>query len=375
MSHDNQNLATVDISSLPPEERASQLLKFDENKPKLTALAKQSERIKEITNAAGREECHSAYMVLKTTRVAIAKDGKEARDDANKFAKAVIAKENELIRIIQPEEERLQLIRDEWDNRIERERLARLEEERLRVENIKVLIQKMRELPQAFYGKPSAGIEIKLQFLRELVLDPNLYEEFLAEMQDAHKAAMFSLADMLERQRAQEAEQERLRAIEEENTRMREKMTQMEREAEEARQREAQRAREEDERAEKIERVRVAELERVEREERERQEANERERQRIIREVEEAKQRKEASARQRELDAQAEANRKKSEELEAQRISNLSIVEAANAVVKWFCRQGAPDAPECVWDLAKVLGKIDPTEKRVAAKPTKRMVQ
>src|SRR5580698_3744407 len=120
-----QPLAVVDISSLPPEQRASQLLKFDENKPKLTALAKQSERIVEITNAAGREECHRAYMVLKTTRVAIAKDGKEARDDANKFAKAVIAKEKELIDIIQPEEERLQLIRDEWDNRIERERLAR----------------------------------------------------------------------------------------------------------------------------------------------------------------------------------------------------------------------------------------------------------
>jgi hypothetical protein len=275
-----QPLAVVDISSLSPEQRASQLLKFDENKPKLTDLAKQSERIKEITNAAGRKECHSAYMVLKTTRVAIAKDGKEARDDANKFAKSVIAKEKELIDIIQPEEERLQLIRDEWDNRIERDRLARLEEERLRVENIKGLIQKMRELPQAFYGKPSAGIEIKLQSLRELVLDPNLYEEFLAEMQDAHKAAMFSLADMLERQRAQEAEQERLRAIEEENTRMREKMAQLEREAEEAR--------------------------------------------------------------QRELDAQAEANRKKAEELEIERLKNITLRDAASAVCSYFTRGTYP---------------------------------
>jgi hypothetical protein len=151
-----QPLAVVDISSLPPEQRASQLLKFDATKAKLVELAAKSTAITNINNPAGREQCHRAYMTLKNARTDIQARGKDARDDANKFAKAVIAKEKELVSVIQPEEERLQLIRDEWDNRIERERLAQLEEERLRVENIKGLIQKMRELPQAFYGKPSA---------------------------------------------------------------------------------------------------------------------------------------------------------------------------------------------------------------------------
>lgn len=50
---------------------------------------------------------------LKNARVKIEKTGKALREDALKFQKAVIAKEKELVAIIEPEEDRLQAIEDE----------------------------------------------------------------------------------------------------------------------------------------------------------------------------------------------------------------------------------------------------------------------
>lgn len=50
---------------------------------------------------------------LKEVRVSLSKTGKELRKEATQFSKAVIAKEKELIAIIEPEEIRLQAIEDE----------------------------------------------------------------------------------------------------------------------------------------------------------------------------------------------------------------------------------------------------------------------
>ena len=58
---------------------------------------------------------------------------KAARDDATRFSKAVIAEEARLIAIIQPEESRLKVLRDEWDAKEAREKAAKAEAERLRV--------------------------------------------------------------------------------------------------------------------------------------------------------------------------------------------------------------------------------------------------
>lgn len=51
-------------------------------------------------------------ILLKKARVSIEKRGKELREEANAFSKAVIAKQNELIAIIEPEEIRLSQIED-----------------------------------------------------------------------------------------------------------------------------------------------------------------------------------------------------------------------------------------------------------------------
>lgn len=121
-------------AALTLPQRAAVALGSDKARTELAALVKKSAAIKEVKNAAGRDECHGAYMALVKARTSIEKIGKSARDDATKFSKAVIAEEKELIGITQPEETRLQALRDAWDEaraaekaeaeRIERERVA-----------------------------------------------------------------------------------------------------------------------------------------------------------------------------------------------------------------------------------------------------------
>lgn len=115
-------------------ERAHSVLKFDERKAQLAELAQQSVRIVEITNKAGRDECHAAMMDLANARIGIQKDGKDARDDAVKFSKAVIGAEKELISVIESEEERLRKLRDGWDQAREAERAEKARVEREKIE-------------------------------------------------------------------------------------------------------------------------------------------------------------------------------------------------------------------------------------------------
>ena len=97
------------------EEDITIIEKFDPKIAELTALV---ESTKEIT-ATDFEDKKAMYDVkttrisLRNARTSIEKAGKAARDDANKYAKAVIAYENKLIAIIEPEEKRLKQIEEE----------------------------------------------------------------------------------------------------------------------------------------------------------------------------------------------------------------------------------------------------------------------
>jgi hypothetical protein len=82
----------------------------------LQALAKEAQEVDVTDEKAVRE----VRLKLKNKRVEVTKKCKEFRDDANAFAKAVIAKEKELVSIIEPEEERFKEI----------EAAAKLEKER-----------------------------------------------------------------------------------------------------------------------------------------------------------------------------------------------------------------------------------------------------
>ena len=146
--------------------------------------------------------------------------------------------------------------------RVEAERLRVLEEQQRRVDDIKARIQAFRDAPGKVMGRPSAGIESALSKLMDIEVTEEDFAEFFQETRDAHTAAKATLAEMLERQRAAEAEAERVRQQDEENARMREQLAAQQRELDAAREREAQRQRDE----EQAERDRVAAAERAERE-------------------------------------------------------------------------------------------------------------
>jgi hypothetical protein len=136
------NVEVTQVTALTVVERAALAVRSTpELKQELATLAEGSKHITAITNSDGRAQVHAALMALKNRRIDIEKIGKDARDDATKFSKAVIAEEDSLIALIQPEEDRLQAIRDEWDDRIEAERLAKVKAEQERVAAIRAADQ------------------------------------------------------------------------------------------------------------------------------------------------------------------------------------------------------------------------------------------
>jgi colicin import membrane protein len=89
--------------------------KFDPNIAELTAIV---EATKNLTATDLEDKTQLALVKekrieLKKTRVKIEKAGLAARDEANKFSKAVIAYEKKLVGIIEPEEDRLAAIEEE----------------------------------------------------------------------------------------------------------------------------------------------------------------------------------------------------------------------------------------------------------------------
>lgn len=204
-------------------ERAERAIAFADRKAELARLAQESVRIVEITNPAGREECHAARMRLKTTRVEIQKAGKEARDDANAFAKAVIAKEKELVDVIAPEESRLQALQDEWDAAREAERQAKIRAEAERVEAIQRRIAELRGAVAEAAGRSSAAIHELMGEVESVDVRSGEFAEFVAQAGAAQDETLQRLGEMLaaaaEREEAEarekaerEAEAQRLAA-------------------------------------------------------------------------------------------------------------------------------------------------------------------
>jgi hypothetical protein len=203
-------------TELTPIARAAVALGTAEREKSLIALAKESTELVKITNQAGRDQIHTARMKLKTTRVDLEKSGKAARDDAQAYSKAVIAEEKRLIGIIAPEEERLQVIQSEYDDRQERERQAKAEELRKKLEALQAGIAAMRAIPQAMVGKPSADIEAVITNLQKRVIEfGDLQGDAVAARDEALKtlSGMFLDAKAREDEAARQvAEAARLKA-------------------------------------------------------------------------------------------------------------------------------------------------------------------
>jgi hypothetical protein len=252
------------------QERARAALAGIKTEEELKALAASSISITAITNPDGLEQCRRARIVLKNTRVAIENIGKGAREDAVKFQKAVLAEQNRLVAILEPEETRLQAIQNAWEAKVEAEKQAKIDAEIARVNALKA---RTAELHGCLTLTPSSGSTLIQQHIDDLdaIAVDETFEEFQAEAATVKDAALKRLGALWTAARSHEAEHRRL----------------ADERADLARQR-----------AEQAERDRIAEQERAAREAQEK---------RIARE------------RQAELDKQAAANRAEQDRLAAER--------------------------------------------------------
>lgn len=258
-------LAQLEAQELTVIDRARKALSFDQTKAQLAELAKQSERIVEITNAAGREECHAAAMALTKQRTTITQTGKAARDDANKFSAAVIAAEKELLGIITPEEIRLRGLRDRWDADRAAEKQAAIDAENARVAGIQARIQEFKDRPMVAAGCGSSSIADVI-CVTELEPVDDSFAEFAPQAQVAKEEALAKLREMHTKAVASEAEAKRIAdeqaAAAEQLRKDREELERLRAEAAERQAKadaEAKAAREEADRLARIERERQAE--------------------------------------------------------------------------------------------------------------------
>lgn len=328
---------------------------------------------------------------------------KEAKKNVAEVRGYRTALEDERKRIKQPALDRCRLIDDEAkrltaelreledpmkaqidakEAEIEAERIRVAQAEQDRVDGHRAAIQRMRDFPLSLQGKPSEIMRSRLAEFELLSGTIDQMEEFRNEGCDAFNAACAAARDLITRQMDHEAEQEKIRQERAELERMRAENERLQREAQERIEADARKAREEAEaalRAEQAERDRIAAEERAERE---RIEAE----QRAAREAEEAAERArlaEVAKAQREQQEKLDRERREHEaQMERDRVANLSLIEAARAVVRYFGADNGKNMPQCVHDLAMVLQPINDSEnhpaaseKRSAAKPVKRKVQ
>jgi hypothetical protein len=231
-------------TALTLPERAAIALGTAEHEANLLALAKKHADIVEIKNTAGREQCHGAMMTLANARIAITKAGKEARDDATKFSKAVIEEGKRLISIIEPEEARLRGLRDAWDAEREREKQAKAEAEKRRIAALQERIAEIRgAVAAAATCKPVLVLE-HIGDIERMVIDAS-FEEFQGQAQLAKDETLDKLREIHAQAIAREEEAARLAAEREELARLRREEAERQVEATAARAEADRKAREE----------------------------------------------------------------------------------------------------------------------------------
>lgn len=289
----------TETKELTTIERAEQALGLATLRPQLEALVKKSANIQAITNPAGRTECHAALMMLKNQRIAIEKTGKEAREEATRYSKAVIAAEKTLVDILSPEENRLAAIRQEWDDARAAEKAEEERIERERVAAMAKRISDIEALPGKLFGASVEELTAAIEGLEADVLD-DLDDVFSPDGQAAKVKVLErlngALAERVELDR-QAAELAIQQAQREEQARLEAENLAAERAAFEAEQAAARLAQEEANR--KAEEAR-AEADRAAKEERDRQAAELAERQaELDRREREAREQAEADARER----------------------------------------------------------------------------
>jgi len=238
-----------DTTELTVIERAAVALGADKHEQELLALSKQYTDIVEIKNNAGRDQCHAAAMVLSKAITHTDKTGKEAREDANAFQKAVIVEAKRRIAIVEPERDRLIGLRDAWDEARAAEKAAIAAREKARVDSIRARIEAfMLDAVTASSGT-AAEIDEHATRLSETVIDLEGWQEFTEEAQVKRDDTVKWLRERQQDAANREAEALRLAEERAQLAKEREEAAERERLAEQKRQRFAEEQREAQEKA------------------------------------------------------------------------------------------------------------------------------
>lgn len=205
--------AEAPSNALTLPQRAAIALASAKVRTDLAELVKASSAIAEIKNKAGRDECHSAAMRLVRARTAIEKVFKDARADAQAFAKAVIAEERSLIDITEAEEQRLIGLRDAWDEARAAEKAEAERVERARVTAIHARIADITALALlATECRTSAKVGDLIGRAEAMLMDEATFAEFLPEAIVARDKALEQMRSIHAQKLADEQERERERA-------------------------------------------------------------------------------------------------------------------------------------------------------------------
>lgn len=243
------------------ENQSLSLEKFNPTTAELTALADRSKKLV-VTDLGDRAQLalvHDYRMELKAARVDIEKCGKAIREDANKFQKAVIAKERELIAMIEPEEKRLKELEEAAEKHgLMEERKRKLPERMERLKTVQECLSegevfneddvlKMDDVTfEAYFNSLQGALNAKAATKLE------------AEKKAAAEAQEAKDKELREREAALEAEKKahEAKVAKEEADRL--EKERLEREAKEKAEREAQEAKEKAEREAREEEARQA---------------------------------------------------------------------------------------------------------------------
>lgn len=201
-------------TELAPIERAALALESTKTEQHLLALATKHASITVVKDKAGREQANGAYIEVMRARTAVEKAAKEAREDATKFSKAVIAEAARLVAIVEPEETRLKDARDAWDH--EQARIKAEEEAKERA-RILAITERIAAIKAYVVLANNCRTSERVRDLQTKLSSIELtgFEEFADEAIQAHADTLAHLESVWSSLKAQEVEAARIKAEQE----------------------------------------------------------------------------------------------------------------------------------------------------------------
>lgn len=199
--------------------RAALALGSEKARAELAALVVKSKDVLAINSSAGREEAHSFAMALVKARTTITKLGKDAREDATKFSKAILEEERDLVAITEPEEKRLLALRDSWDAKVAAEKEAKAAAERARITAIRERIASIRGFHamavECRTAERAMTVATKLVAAwMEFDIEAD-FAEFSTEAQEVYNQTRDRIEAIVTQKKADEAERARIKAEQE----------------------------------------------------------------------------------------------------------------------------------------------------------------